>query len=121
VIAEGDEAPTLLDEGRRAEMIRLHRGPRAGELRGRGRARRRGPGGAVHLLVPLRQAAEAILQLAQLRDRAVHPLEQRDDLTLHLLARGGVSRGVEPGLDVAELPLEPVQRRVAHVTRFPSR
>src|SRR5947207_1281215 len=109
VVAERDEAPPLLDEGRGADVVGVHRGPRARELGSRRLRRRRG-----ELLVALDQLADLFLQLAQLADERVDLLEEGDDLALHYLALGPAGRGVEPARDRVVLRPQGAHRGIDH-------
>src|SRR6266576_2654573 len=81
VVPEGDEAPPLLVERRRTNVVGVDRGARAGEL-GRRCFRRRGG----DLFEAVHQLTDLLLERRQLADERVHLLEVGDDLALHGLA-----------------------------------
>src|SRR5258705_5753246 len=90
MIAERDETPSLLDERRRADVVRMEGRPRPGELRcgrllGVGR----------ELLVAIDEAADVVLELRQLGEDAIHLLEIGDDLALGGLALGPGRRAID--------------------------
>src|SRR3989442_363993 len=94
MIAQRDQAPPLLDEGRGTDVVGVDRRAGAGELGGR-----RLRGGRGELLVAVDEFADLFLELAQLADEQIHLLEVRDDLALHRFALGAGRRGVELARD----------------------
>src|SRR2546430_137263 len=109
VVTERDEAPPLLDEGRGADVVGVHRGPRARELGSRRLRRRRR-----ELLVAVDELADLFLQLAQLADERVDLFEERDDLALQHLTLGPAGRRVEPARDRIVLRPQGANRGIDH-------
>src|SRR5438094_953523 len=109
VVAERDEAPALLDEGRGADVVGVDGGSRPRELRGRRLRRRRG-----ELFVAVDQLADLLLQLAQLADERVDLLEEGDDLALHHLTLGPPGRRVELARDRIVLRPQGANRGIDH-------
>src|SRR5256886_3615170 len=98
VVPQRDEAPPLLDEGRRADVVGVDRGARAGELRRRRLRRRRGD-----LLEAVHQLADLLLERGQLADERIDLLEVGDDLALHGLALGAARHRLEATRDLLVL------------------
>src|SRR5947209_869666 len=109
VVAERDEAPALLDEGRGADVVGVDGGSRPRELRGRRLRRRRG-----ELFVAVDQLADLLLQLAQLADERVDLLEEGDDLALHHFTLGPPGRRVELARDRIVLRPQGANRGIDH-------
>src|SRR6266576_2660139 len=85
VVPEGDEAPPLLVERRRTNVVGVDRGARAGELGRR-----------------------------QLADERVHLLEVGDDLALHGLALGNARHRLQATCDLLVLGSEGWERAIHH-------
>src|SRR5665213_2981140 len=94
VIAERDEAPSLLDERRCADVIGHHYRAIAPELRC---DRRRGA--LLHLLPLLDELLDVLAQRTKLCELELHLLEERDDLAFDLVALARCRRGLEARLD----------------------
>src|SRR5260370_8694944 len=109
VVAQGDQTPPLLDEGRGPDAGGVGGGAGARELRRR-RFRRRG----ADLLEAVDELADVLLQGRQLADERVDLLEVRDDLALHGLALGAARQRLEPARNRFVLGAEGRQRGVDH-------
>ena len=94
MIAERDETPSFFDEGRRTDVIGVHRRPLAGELRRRRLLRVGG-----ELFVTVDELANLVLQLRELAQHPVDFLEVGDDLPLRRLALGASGRALELARD----------------------
>src|SRR5262245_2353973 len=110
VIPERNEAPSLLDERRRADVVRFHRGTDTGEL---GRGRLRG-GRRLQLLVLVDQKADILFQLPHVGEQRVDLLEKEDDLLLDGVAFRLIAGLVEALRDTVVLSAQRRHRRVAH-------
>src|SRR2546426_8819317 len=109
VVPEGDEAPPLLDERRRTNVVGVDRGARAGELRRRCFRRRSGD-----LFEAVHQLTDLLLERRQLADERVHLLEVGEDLALHGLALGTARHRLQATCDLLVLGSEGGERAMDH-------
>src|SRR6266699_3605723 len=109
VVPEGDEAPPLLDERRRTNVVGVDRGARAGELRRRCFRRRSGD-----LFEAVHQLTDLLLERRQLADERVHLLEVGDDLALHGLALGTARHRLQATCELLVLGSEGWERAIHH-------
>ncbi len=93
-------------------MVGVDHRPGAGELR-----RLRRVGRRLELLVAVDQRPDVFLELGQLAERGIDPLEIGDDLPLHCLALGVGAGLVEPERDRLELAPQRGNQRIAHAAQ----